>query len=78
MLLKESKGSRFDRARSDVEDATGEVESLATEMEEWRESLPESMQDGEKASTIEEAAAALRDILDTLESLDWDAVEFPA
>jgi len=40
---------------------TQEVESLADEMENWKESLPENLQESEKAERIDDAENTLRD-----------------
>lgn len=73
----ESRADRLQDARQSVEDATSDVEQLQQEMQDWYDSIPENLQQGEKANQVEEAANALETLHDELDNIDWDSVEFP-
>lgn len=45
-----------------VSDAFSEIESLAGEMQEWYDNMPENFQQGDKGSEVEEAKDALENI----------------
>jgi hypothetical protein len=60
-----SRASRLEQARAIVEDLKCEIES-------WKENLQENLQQGEKAARLEECEAALDEVLNAL-----DGVEFP-
>jgi hypothetical protein len=71
--------SRVDRlsdAQSLADDAKSEVEELAGEIESWKDNLPESLQNGEKADQLDECLTGLQEIQEALESVVWE-VEFP-
>ena len=51
---------------------------LASELEEWKSSLPENLQNGEKASQIDDAISNLENLADNIEAIDGDNVEFPS
>lgn len=61
---------RTGTASSMVEDAISEMNQLGDELQEWADSMPESLQGGEKHSTIEESAS-------TLQGRSVPDVEFP-
>lgn len=76
----ESGPSRADRltdAEALVDDAKSDVGDLKAELEEWREGLPENLQDGSKAEELDEAIGKLEELADALDGLDFD-VEFPS
>ncbi len=45
-----------------VADAFSEFESLASEMQDWYDNLPESFQNGDKGSQLQDAQSALEDL----------------
>jgi hypothetical protein len=61
---------RTGTASSMVEDAISEMNQLGDELQEWADSMPESLQGGDKHSTIEESAG-------TLQGRSMPDVEFP-
>ena len=53
-----------------VEDAVAEMNAIGEELQEWADSMPESLQNGDKYSTLTESA-------DTLTGRQLDIDEFP-
>jgi len=53
-----------------VSNARGTIEELADELRSWHDNLPESLQDGDKGSTLEESASTLEG-LDISDPPDW-------
>lgn len=74
--LDASRADRLDKIAADVADAAGTVEELKEELEQWKESLPENLQDGDKASELDEAISQLEDIHQALDGIEFD-VAFP-
>lgn len=71
-----NRSERLAEAEALVDDARSIVEELKDEMEQWRDSIPENLQGGEKYSEVETACDALDEIYSNLEQSDW-GVEFP-
>jgi hypothetical protein len=61
--------SRADR----LSDAQAIVEGLRDELQEWRDNLPDNMQDGQKAQDLDEAITNLDNVIEAVEN-----VEFPS
>jgi hypothetical protein len=77
----ESQPSRTDRlneAEGWVSDAKGVVEELRGEMEDWKENMPESLQQGSKADDIDECVSQLEEIESMLGNIDFGNVSFPS
>ena len=74
---KPSRAERLSDACSMAEEAKNIVEELAGEMRDWKDNLPESLQDSEKGDSLEEAASALEELHDNLDACDFESVEFP-
>lgn len=72
-----SRADRLAEAEEQVTDAATTVRELADEMEAWYDSIPENLQNGDKASQVEEAKDLLTELADTLENCDF-SVDFPA
>lgn len=73
-----SRADRLSRAESKLDDAKGILQDLKEEMENWRDSIPDNLQGGDKYSEIEECISALEDILSgTVEDADFGSVSFP-
>lgn len=74
-----SRADRLAEASGLVQDAMSEVEDLHSEIESWKDGLPENLQNGDKASELEECAAALDTIKDNLDSVmdEMGQVSFP-
>lgn len=49
-----------------------DIESLKDELENWRDNLPENLQDSEKANQLEDAINSLDSAIDSLQSVDFD------
>lgn len=74
----ESRADRLGQAEGLISDANSVVEELQNEMEEWRDSIPENLQGGNKYSEIEEAVSNLEQLHDELEGIDFGNVSFPS
>lgn len=74
--LSPSRADRLAEAAGAADNARSIIEELKDEMENWRDSLPENLQGGDKASQIEDAVSALEDLQSNLESCEF-SVEFP-
>lgn len=72
-----SRSDRLDSIARDVQDAQNGVEELRDELQEWYDNLPESFQSGEKGDSLNEAISLLEDIASSLESVDFNSVDFP-
>ena len=72
-----SRGDRLVAVGDTVEEARGEVEALRDELQEWHDNLPENLQDGAKASEIDDAIGELDNLVQEMEGLDFSSVSFP-
>lgn len=74
-----SRAERLAEAEAKADDAFSEVEELKGEMEDWRDSVPENLQGGDKYSHIEEVIDILDQIMDGLATArdEMSNVEFP-
>lgn len=72
-----SRADRLSEIAGTVADAASEVETLKEEMEEWHDSIPDNLKDGDKASEVQEAIDALDTINSDLTNIDFDQVSFP-
>lgn len=75
--LATSRSARFDEAESDLEGVKATVGELKDELETWKDSLPENLQDGQKADEIQSAIDELESLDSALEGVDWPSIEFP-
>jgi hypothetical protein len=73
----ESRSERLNDAASIMEDAKTIVKELKDEMQEWYDSIPENLQNGNKAEEVQSAIDALDDVQNEMESISFDSVEFP-
>lgn len=73
----ESRADRFSNALGLVSDARQEAEELKDELEQWKDSLPENLQDGSKAGEIDDAVSALEEFISEAENLEGHDVSFP-
>jgi hypothetical protein len=73
-----SRADSLDMAESLFREAQGIVEELKGEMEEWRDSIPESLQSGEKASEVEDTIGQLEELESALGDTSFENVEFPS
>ncbi len=74
-----SRADRLVLAIQDAQDAVSEIESLKEEIEAWKDGLPENLQQGQKASDLEECFDALTSICEQLDSAitEGEQVSFP-
>lgn len=72
-----SRDARLGEIADAVSEAASDVECLKDELQEWRDNLPENLQDGTKAGELEEAIDALDTLHDELEAIDFGSVTFP-
>lgn len=73
----ESRSDRLSVAESSVQEAISIVEELADELQNWKDGLPENLQNGEKADQLDSAIDALQSLNDELQNADFGQVEFP-
>jgi predicted RNase H-like nuclease (RuvC/YqgF family) len=83
----ESRADRLSEAsgnlESAIEDAKTIVEELRDEMQNWYDSIPENLQQGDKANEVQESIDALENVSSELDNLDasncgFDDVNFPS
>jgi|TARA_R110002020_G_scaffold169824_1_gene359225 uncharacterized coiled-coil DUF342 family protein len=74
-----SRRERFDEARGQVEEGQQVVEQLRDEMQEWHDSMPESLQSGSKGDSVLETADQLDEVFNEIDSAVtlFDSIEFP-
>ena len=72
-----SRAERLSEAQGLVSEAMEIVSALRDEMEQWYDSIPENLQEGNKALEVQEAQDALDAIHSDLEAIDFDGVSFP-
>lgn len=72
-----SRADRLAVAEASVEDAKQIVEELYDEMEQWRDSIPENLQGGDKYSQVDDCCNNLDTIKSAFEEMDFSSVEFP-
>ena len=72
-----SRRDRYDHAMSYVANARSTVEELRDELQNWRDNIPENMQDGSKANELDDAISALEDVIGELDSVEGADVNFP-
>ena len=73
-----SRSDRFEEAKTLVSDARGQMETLRDELQEWRDNMPENLQDSAKAGELDEAIQALEDVIGQLEEAENADVTFPS
>lgn len=73
-----SRPERFAAAMGRASDARSECEELHSELEEWKDNLPENLQEGSKADEIDEALAQLDEVIQNLQAAEDAEVSFPS
>lgn len=73
----ESRSERYGLAQSMVSDGKMEMESLREELQDWKDNLPENLQDSDKASQLEDAISSLDDVINDCENAEGHDVDFP-
>jgi hypothetical protein len=76
--LAKSRADRLAVIANDVANSASDVEELKAELEEWLEALPENLQNGDKASELQEAIDQLEELKSNLEDVDFSSVSFPS
>ena len=74
-----SRAERRDEAEGLINEAKDIVEGLKDEMSDWYDSIPENLQDGDKANTVETARDSLDEAVSNLDEAASTVadVEFP-
>lgn len=75
--LNMSRADRLGEVERTVDDAKSTVEELKDEMQNWYDSLPENLQNGDKADQIQSCIDELENLSGALDDLDFSSVEFP-
>ena len=79
-MKQESRATRLGKALGQIEEGLSEVETLADEMESWRDNMSgTNLENTEKYQSVEECADILREAFDNIDSAksDLESVEFP-
>lgn len=71
LVWKEAIDQFKDLTQSPSEDFS-DIEDLRSELEEWKDNLPENLQDSDKATQLEEAVSQLEQAQSELEHADWN------
>lgn len=72
-----SRADRFSAVQSLIGDARAECEEIKDELEQWKDNLPDNLQDSEKAQQLDDAISELDTIVSNLEDAEGASVEFP-
>jgi predicted RNase H-like nuclease (RuvC/YqgF family) len=72
-----SRRERFEHVQSLIADALAQTEELKGELEEWKDNLPENLQNGSKAQELEDAISNLDELIDALNTAEGVDVDFP-
>jgi hypothetical protein len=59
-----------------IDNATSDLQELTEELQEWYDSMPENLQQGEKGDSVQEAISTIDSIVSDLESIDQDDEHF--
>lgn len=73
-----SRADRFATSQGDVSGAKTEAEELRDELQNWRDNIPENLQDGTKAGELDDAISALDEYIGALEEAEGADVQFPS
>lgn len=76
--LTQSRADRLAQIEGDIADCVSEIESLRDEMQEWHDSIPENLQDGDKASEVQESIDALEEAITSIQDIDLTGISFPS
>lgn len=71
-----SRTDRMNDAEGDVNAAVSTVQEILDETQDWRDNLPDNLQESEKADRLDDVIGDLQEIIDTLEGIEW-TIEFP-
>lgn len=73
----ESRADRFSQAMDLVGDARSEFESLRDELQEWRDNMPENLQNSSKAQKLDDAIGDLDSLTSDIGNIEDVDVQFP-
>lgn len=73
----ETRADRFSEAVGHIGDAKGIAEELRDELQEWKDNLPENLQDGSKAGELDDAINELESFISECEDAEGIDVTFP-
>lgn len=74
----DTRSERFAHAMELVSTANGIVQDLKGELEEWRDNMPEGLQNGGKHDELEEAISNLEEVESQLDEAENASVDFPS
>lgn len=64
----------LEELRGKIGDISSAIEDIKAEEEDYKENLPESMQDGEKGQRADDAIGALDEAFYALDGIDFDEI----
>lgn len=73
-----SRADRLTQLEGDAADIVSGLEELRDEMQEWHDSIPENLQDGDKANEVQEAIEGLEELISNMGDIDFSSVSFPS
>jgi len=76
-MKSQSRQARFDETMVLVENAKETIEELQTELQNWLDAIPENLQGGQKAESLQAAIEELESLAAALEEAAGTTVEFP-
>jgi len=74
---KESRETRFLKARELVDGAKVVFEDLQNELQEWLDNMPENLQESYKAEELQDTIDGLDEVIDDTEEIVTTEIEFP-
>ena len=77
MTKKESRATRFLKARELVDKAKVVFEDLQNELQEWLDNMPENLQESYKAEELQDTIDGLDQAIDDAEEIVTTEIEFP-
>ncbi len=78
-MAKQSRAQRLAAALEEISNATNVIEELKDELDEWRNNLPENLEDSATAQKLDEAMDALETLKDEIDGACYaaDDIEWP-
>ena len=73
-----SRPDRFADAMNRLCGAKEDLEALCNELQDWKDNLPENLQDGDKANALDEAIGELEEIIEAVDGVSSNDVTFPS
>ncbi len=72
-----SRADRYSAAQGQVSNGRAEFEELRDELQNWRDAMPEGLQESQKAYDIDDAISELEDCINSCEEIEGKDVSFP-